>query len=276
MKKVREPLAKHTTFRIGGMAEIVIPESKKELLDIVAHCKETNRSYKILGNGSNILVSDNDLDDLIIKTTEICNDLIIENNTVNVGASVKLQRLINELINNDLGGIEYLYSVPGTVGGAIYMNAGRGKKYDLSMSDHLVNIEICNGKEIIEIPKENLKFDYRYSSLHEKDEWVIISGTFKFLSQSKNIGKKKIENRMNLVRKNERSYPNAGSIFKEGPYFPLKGLRIGDAKFVQNNRICNLENANFSQVYLLIKLAQFIHQVIPFVKNTELEIEIWK
>lgn len=276
MKRIEEPLAKHTTFNIGGKAEIVLPESEEELIHILRKCKKTNRKYRILGNGSNILISDDGLDELIIKITECCKEISVNGNKVRVGASVKLQKLINILVDNELGGIEYLYSVPGTVGGAIYMNAGRGKKYNLAISDHLKSVKIYDGGKIVQIQKNKLNFDYRHSIFHEKKGWIILSAEFEFTPQKKEIGQKKIQERMNHVKKNLRSKPNAGSIFRRSPKISLRGLRIGDAKYVSKNRICNMGDASFSDVYRLIKINKLIHQLIPFVKNPELEIQIWK
>ena len=276
MRKIKEPLAKHTTFNIGGMAEILIPESKEEMIEAIKYSKSKGRNYRLLGNGSNVLIPDKGVRELVIKTTEFGNNVLIKSDRVIAGASVSLPNLVKKIVEHDLGGIEYLYSVPGTVGGAIYTNAGRGKSYNKSISDFLISVEVFDGKKIRNIPKEKIKFGYRYSSFHEHNNWVVLSAEFKFLKQIKKIGKEKINERMELVKERERGKPNIGSIFKNAPRLPMKGLRLGDAKYASNNRICNIGNARFWEVYFLIKVTQLIHSFIPFTEKLELEIQIWK
>lgn len=276
MRKIKEPLAKHTTFNIGGEAEILIPESTEELIETIENFKLIDKNFRLLGNGSNVLVSDRGIRELVIKTTNFDKSILIEGNRVTTGASVLLLNLVKRIIKHNLGGIEYLCSVPGTVGGAIYMNAGRGRAYNKAISDFLISVEVFDGEKVFNILKENLKFDYRYSSFHEYSNWVILSAKFDFLKQKKEIGEEKIRERLNIVKERERTKPNIGSIFRNAPRFPMKGVRLCDAKFVSNNRICNMGNARFWQVFFLIKIAQLIHIVIPFFKKLDLEIQIWK
>lgn len=276
MKRINDSLADHTWFKIGGAADIIIPETKQELVQAIRGCNRNDTPYRILGNGSNVLVSDKGLDEKIIKTTDCCNSIEIEGNQVKVGASVMIPQLVNMIVNNGLGGIEYLYSVPGTVGGGIFMNAGRGRSYNKTIADYLLTVEIFDGEEIIHLNKKELDFAYRYSTFQENPDWTILSAEFEFPSQSPEEGKKKIEDRMNHIETRERGKPNAGSIFRQGKVIPTKGLWMGDAKFVSNNRICNMGDASFKDVERLIKLTKIIHLFVPIAEPIDTEVRIWK
>lgn len=276
-----EPLANHTWLKIGGIADIVIPETKEELITLLQNCHSSNREYRILGNGSNLLVSDGRLDELIIKNTEACTSIQVSGSHVEAGASVMVPQFINTCIQEGLGGYEYLYSIPGTIGGAIFMNAGRGRAYNKTISDNLVSIEVFEDGVVKEIPREQLEFKHRYSTFQEYDNWVILSASFKLPQQDTEVGKRKAKERMDTVNQRERTLPNAGSVFKSGARLPLNrippsGLAIGDARFVGKNRICNDGDATFCDVIQLIKLASWLNCLVPPFNKPELEWEIWE
>ncbi len=280
MERKTEPLAQHTTLKIGGPAEIAIPETKAEFVDVLDEC-HNGRSYRILGNGSNLLVSDQGISDLVIKNTKACTNIKVEGNQIEVGGSVMVPQFINKCIQHDLGGCEYLYSVPGSIGGAIYMNAGRGPTHNKTISDHLVSVEVFSGGDIREIPVEELDFNHRYSSFQEHEDWVILAATFDLPTQPSEVGRERAQNRMQKVNKRERAKPNAGSVFKSGSRLPVhkippNGLSVGDARFVHQNRICNDGNATCCDVERLISRAKWIHKLVPPFRTPEVEWEIWK
>lgn len=281
MRRTTEPLSEHTWLKIGGMAEIAIPETKEELIELLKDCEKNNRSYRILGNGSNLLVSDEGIDELVIKYNEACTQIQIEDGIVKAGASVSVPQFVNKIVEHDLGGYEYLYSVPGTVGGAIYMNAGRGESHQKTIADYLEEVEIYDGTEVRKIPVGEIEFSHRYSTFKDRPEWIILSGVFKPPTQPKKAGREKIRDRMEKVNQRERSKPNAGTVFSSGVKIPLSrippnGLSIGDARFVHSNRICNDGEATYSDVKNLILVAKWLHRVIPGLEEPELEYEIWK
>ncbi|QLD88773.1 FAD-binding protein [Natronomonas salina] len=281
MKQTTDDLSNYTWLKIGGPAKVAIPESKEEFVGLLQECQETNTPFRILGNGSNILVSDEGIDELVIKSTNACTELKFEGNCVNVGSSVMVPQFISACINNDLGGYEYLYSVPGTVGGAIYMNAGRGKGHNQTISDHLSSVEFYSEGGVREVPVEDLEFEHRYSIFHEHDNWVILSATFQLPSQPRHEGKKLARERMEKVSQRERTKPNAGSVFKSGVRFPFhkippRGLSVGDARFVSGNRICHNGDATFDDVKQLISRAKWVNRLIPPFKEPEVEWEIWE
>ncbi|MBI1864682.1 MAG: FAD-binding protein, partial [Nitrospirae bacterium] len=161
---INEPLARHTTFRIGGPADrLVVPGDREDLIETVRACLRTRTPCFLLGRGSNTLVGDRGVRGIVIKNTGACLDLDVDGDTVRVGSSVPLQRLVRFCIGNNLEGMEYLYSVPGNVGGAVYMNAGRGIVENGFIADHLVCVEAFDGEGVRALTKEECGFGYRTS-----------------------------------------------------------------------------------------------------------------
>lgn len=281
MKKKTESLAEHTWLKVGGPAEIAVPETKQELIELLADCHSQNRPYRILGNGSNLLVTDEGVDELVVKTTEACTGIEFDGSSAVVGASVMIPQFINECVQRDLGGYEYLYSVPGTIGGAIFMNAGRGKNHQSTIADHLISVEVIDEGTVRHILVEDIDLDHRYSSFQEHEDLVILSAEFDLPTQSSDEGQEKVRKRMQKANERERSKPNAGSVFKTGARLPLhkippNGLSIGDARFVATNRICNDGEASFNDMYRLIALAKLLHRIAPNFETPEVEWEIWQ
>ena len=285
MRLRNEFLNKHTTFKIGGPAEILsIPETLDDLLSEIEFCKKRNINFRILGRGSNLLVDDRGIKGFIIKLNKACGELILkEKNTVDVGCGVSLNKFISFLINHDLGGYELLSSIPGTVGGAIYMNAGIGGKNNISasISDYLISVKLFDGNDIVSLPKEECSFDYRTSIFQKKKEWILLSALFKLPAQEKAIGLKRRKERMNIAKKKGYfNHPSAGSVFNQNytklASFLMRGRRIGNAQFAEKNGdwINNLGNARYKDVISLIKIAKLINFL--FFKKAKLEIEIWK
>ena len=273
-----EPLSKHTTFRIGGPAEVLsIPESEEELIREIKHVQGRDIDYKILGRGSNLLISDSGINGVVIKNTSACTNIEREGNLVSVGSSVSLQKFIKFCVNNNLEGKEYLFSVPATVGGAIYMNAGRGKKHNLSISDNLISVKIFDGTKVRRLKKEQCDFGFRQSVFHRHDDWIILEGEFELDDQPKEIGERKIKERKEKVKDwFIYKYPSAGSVFKRRSFLAkrlLNRIKIGDAK-LEGNFICNLGTASFNDVLWLINLSKML-SYLTF-KKPELEIEIWE
>lgn len=280
MRRVTEPLANHTWLKIGGQAEIAIPETKMELIELLKECHQKDRQYRILGNGSNLLVTDEGIEELVIKHTEACTQIEINDGAVDAGASVAIPQFVNKLVQNNFGGYEYLYSVPGTLGGAVFMNAGRGEKHQKTIADYLVEVEVFNGREIKNVSKDQIDFSHRYSTFQERPEWTILSAVFKPPDQPEKIGREKIRERMEKINQRERGKPNAGTVFSSGSRLPLgrvppNGLKIGDARFVHSNRICNDGNATYKDVKRLISLAQWLHRLVPGFETPEIEYEVW-
>ena len=189
---VDEPLKKHTSFGIGGCASFYIfPNTDIELKNILRYSNSNKIKTFFIGSGSNLLVSDNGFDGIVIslkktfKNFEINNDL-----TATIGTGVMLGNMVKVLSKQSIKGLESLIGVPGTLGGALVMNAGA---YGMEISNYLVDITVIkmDGTEK-KYRKEDLKFSYRFSSIPKNE--IIVEANFKFeLGNINNINDQKIE-----------------------------------------------------------------------------------
>jgi UDP-N-acetylmuramate dehydrogenase len=161
--------------------------------------------------------------------------------------------------------MEYLYSVPGNVGGAICMNAGRGEAFNKSISDHLVSMEIFDGERVRTITKEEGFFSYRTSVFQKMKNWIVLSVIFELPEQERDVGKQLIKERLAVVKENhDLGYPSAGTLFKRyfRPLPEIIGHRIGNAQFSVKTPgwVINLGGATFNDVAALIKYAKDCHK----------------
>lgn len=271
-----ENLSKYTTVGIGGnVKEMVIPESRDELLSIL---KEKKPKY-ILGGGSNLLIAEHEFE-YVLNTRKF--DVSIEDRgegEFNVGASLRLQKLIDFINEAGYGGIEYLYSVPGLVGGAVVMNAGRGKSYNKSISDYIVEIEVYYKEEVKRLKKHECSFSYR-DSIFKGGDYVILSVVFKFPRMSKEESSRLKQERLALCRKQQdNSAQNFGSVFCEcndrimGLVSKIK-LQSGNVFFSSKTRNWLLnKGGTYSDVINVMKKVEKIHKI--FGKKINREIVIW-
>jgi len=260
---INEPLAKYSTFKIGGPADIYIaPRDVDELLRLIQYLREEGIDFIILGNGSNVLISDEGFRGAVINLEAGLNFIKIEGEYVVAGAGVKLAKFVDFCIENGFRGVEMMAGIPGTLGGAIVMNAGA---YSAEISDHLVDVDVIRDLNLVRLKKEECGFGYRTSNL-TKD--VVIQARFKF--PPGDIEEMKRRRREILIKRNQAqpvNFPNVGSIFKNPPgnyagklieEAGLKGIQIGGAQISEKhaNFIINKGNATASDVLELIKLAQ--------------------
>ena len=211
--KENEPLAAHCTFKIGGPAEVfILPETEQQLCAAVALCKEQAVRYYLLGNGSNILFADAGYRGAVIDTTAMKTELTIDGTQVTAGAGLRLSALCTAALENNLTGLEFAYGIPGTVGGAVYMNAGA---YGGEMKDVLTAVRYLTAEgETVEVPAAALDLSYRHS-VFEENGGCILSVRFR-LEQGDPAA---IKARMNelmakRVDKQPLDKPSAGSTFK--------------------------------------------------------------
>ena len=265
--KYDESMANHTTFKIGGNAPLYIEVNKpSQLSQIVKLCKEENVEYFILGNGSNLLVSDKGVDYVVICLKgDFKNISLLDNNTLYCGAGASLASLCREAEKNGLSGLEFAWGIPGTVGGAVYMNAGAygGEMKDVVYSVHHIDKDGNLGT----IKSSDVNFSYRHS-IYKENGYIIIGITVKLKLDNKN----EIRNRMDDFMDRRKSkqpleYPSAGSVFKrpEGNYAGtlieqcgLKGKTIGGAQVSEKHAgfIINIGGATCNDVQQLIELIQ--------------------
>lgn len=267
------------TMRLHSVAEVVyFPENRQELIELIKDFKLKGKSYYIFSGGSNIIFAER------VKTPLIClmsldKDIAhLPDGTVKVGCSVRVQTLIRDLQKNGLGGIEYLFSVPTSVGGAVYMNAGRGKSVGVTISDYLEEVEYYSpiDDEFRTYKKDAREFSHRHSPFQET-EAVIISATFRFKQQDGEETERLILERMDHSKKHlSADKPSCGSAFCEGNrivYRLLMGKRVGGAMYSKKTPdwISNMGDATASDVMALIEKGKRLHRL--FLSKYRVEIK---
>ena len=254
-----------TTLKVGGISKYVFyPKNVTSLKKALTLFKENNINYKIFGNGSNIIPSDKIYDGVIIKLSSL-NNLKIEDEVIEVEAGYSLMKLAKEVIKLGLSGLEWANGIPGTIGGAVYMNAGA---YKQDMSFVLEKITALDeNMNIVTLNKDELDFSYRHSRLMEEN-LICLSATLKLekkdISLIEEVVNKRKEKRMETQ---PLEYPSAGSVFRN-PFNDfagrlveecnLKGKQIGGAmiSLKHANFIINKDNATGNDVLDLINLAK--------------------
>ncbi|MFH1188200.1 MAG: UDP-N-acetylmuramate dehydrogenase [bacterium] len=255
-------LAPHTTFRIGGPADFFVEiKNPDELVEAVLWAKEKKIKYFILGGGSNILFSDDGYRGLVIKIASKRVELV-KNNLIIADAGVNLSQLVKFSTDNNLSGLEWAAGIYGTLGGAIFGNAGANGG---CMADIVEEVEIFDGKKIKIFKNKNLDFKYRFSSI--KKGSVIVSAKLKLKKGDKQTSEKLIKKYLKERSEKQPKGFCAGSIFKNPKskkYISagwlieqcgLKGLKIGQAQISEQhaNFIINLGGAKASDVLGLIE-----------------------
>ena len=282
---LNESMSKHTSFKIGGNAKILVNiVSVFELQEILKILKKENIRIIIIGNGSNILVSDKGIDGIVlkieIKKFEI--QKIDSKYRITLGAGCKLGEISYKLADKNISGFEFASGIPGTIGGAIRMNAGA---YGSEMKDIVNSITyIDRNGQISKINNKEAKFEYR-NSIFSKKDYIIIETEIELESGKKEEIIEKIkEYQKNRIEKQPIEYPSAGSVFKRGDGFitaklidecGLKGYQIGGAQISEKHAgfIINKGNAKAKDVEDLIKYIK--KQVLEkFGVEIETEIEI--
>ncbi len=234
---VDESMKKHTTFRVGGNADyFVMPQNAEEVKNIVALCKEAQMPYYILGNGSNLLVGDKGYRGVIIQIYKAMNGIRVEGDKVKAQAGALLSRVGTAALEAELTGFEFAAGIPGTVGGAVVMNAGA---YGGEMKDIIVNATVLTQDGYIStINKEDLELGYRTSVISKKG-YVVLEAEYLLQKGDKEAIRARMDElKVQRVTKQPLEYPSAGSTFKrpEG-YFAgkliqdagLRGFQVGGA-----------------------------------------------
>ena len=277
-----EPMKKHTTVKVGGNADVVLlPENVDEIKGALKFAKDKNIPYYVIGCGSNLIVSDEDIHAIIIKITNRFGRVYLNGNTLVADAGAVLPFVSIFAKKNSLSGFEFACGIPGTVGGAVRMNAGA---YGSEISNIFVQATYLDEKgEIKTIKKEDMNFGYRNSIFREHPEYVIISAKFEL--KPGNINEiEKIMNENNTARKEKQpiEMPSFGSVFKrpEGYYVGklitdagLKGYKIGGAQISEKHAgfIVNVGNATCNDIVCLI---HHIQEVIYNEVGVKLEPEV--
>lgn len=280
-----EPMAKHTSFKIGGPADVFFKvdniEELKETLDL---SKQNQIPLTIIGNGSNLLVTDKGIRGITTKLNLKDIEIKNENNKqiIKVEAGVPVGLLAQKLLKEEITGFEELSGIPGTIGGAVIMNAGAHGK---ELKDILKKVTAMdyNGN-IHEFTNEECQFSYR-NSRFQKEKYIILQATLELEKGNSTEIKEKMDEYMQFRKEKQPiEYPNAGSTFKRGEDFVtaklideagLKGYKVGGAQVSKKHAgfIVNVDNATAKDV---IELTDYIKEKIEekFGKKINLEIQI--
>lgn len=279
--RFNEPIKNHTSFKIGGPADVmIIPSSEEELITAVKVCRANKFKYFIMGNGSNLLVKDGGIRGVVIKINGNFNRLEIKNNIIKVEAGALLTSVSKQALKNSLTGMEFANGIPGSVGGAIVMNAGA---YGGEMKDVVKTVRVLTkDNEVLELSNKELNFSYRNSKIKELD-WIVLTAEYKLdLGDYEEIDNKMKELTFQRTTKQPLEMASGGSTFKRPQgYFAgkliddsgLRGLRHGDAQVSEKHCgfVVNRGNSNYKEVMELIDV---VKKTVRDNYGVELEMEI--
>lgn len=259
---VQEPMSRHTSFRIGGPADLLAqPQSEQELAALLAKAVANAVPVTLVGNGSNLLVRDKGIRGLVIKLGNMLNDIVINDNSITFGSGVSLAMASRRAAALALSGLEFAVGIPGSIGGAVYMNAGA---YDGEMSKVVTSVRVMDVAGQVEaLPASALDFAYRHSALQGSGR-IVTAVTVELTPGDKQaIADKMADFSNRRITKQPLELPSAGSMFKRPPgYFAgtlidqtgLKGYTVGGAQVSSKHAgfVVNVGGATCADVLQLI------------------------
>lgn len=278
---VQEPMKKYTTFRIGGPADILVkPENKEQLSEILQVCQKEKIPYYILGNGSNLLVSDQGYRGVIIQLYNQFADIKVNGNQITAQSGALLSRIASQALENALAGFEFAHGIPGTLGGAVVMNAGA---YGGELKDVIVSCEVMTPQgEILTLSKDELELGYR-TSIVQKKGYIVLEATIALekgdVTKIQELMKDYAGRRRD---KQPLEKPSAGSTFKRPTgHFAgklimdsdLRGFRVGDA-MVSDKHCGFVVNAGEATAEEILQLIAEVKRIVKEKFDVELEPEI--
>lgn len=275
-----EPMSRHTTFKVGGEASCFVKiQTKKQLAQIVKYLNLVEREYFILGNGSNLLVGDKGYKGIILDMTQM-NQIEVEGTRIVAQAGALVPLVARTACEHGLSGLEFAAGIPGTVGGAVVMNAGA---YEGEMKQIVTNVTVVSaqGEELV-FDNDTMEFSYRYSSVRNSP-FVVVEVEFALQSGETGEIKAKMED-FNARRRDKQplNYPSAGSTFKrpEGHFAGklimdagLRGYRIGGAQ-VSEKHCGFIINDGTACAADIKDLMEEVVQCVKHKMNVELEPEV--
>lgn len=261
-----EPMTKHTSFHIGGPAELMAqPQSEAELQSLLLKAAEAAVPVTLVGNGSNLLVRDKGIRGLVIKLGSMLRDIKVSGNELTFGSGVSLAQASRKAAELGLSGMEFAVGIPGSIGGAVYMNAGA---YDGEMSKVVKSVRVMDAAgEVSELSAGELDFGYRHSALQGSGK-IVTSVTVELAAGDKQaIAEKMADFSNRRITKQPLELPSAGSMFKRPPgYFAgtlidqtgLKGYTVGGAQVSTKHAgfVVNIGGATAADVLQLISDVQ--------------------
>lgn len=279
--QIYEPLSSHTSFKVGGRCDMIIyPNSADALIEMYSKCKEISLNTYILGNGTNVLFTDRGFRGVIFIISHEMGDISVSGNKLTASAGASLKKLCQTALDNGLTGLEFAYGIPGTVGGAVYMNAGA---YGGEMKQVVKEVAAVDSLgKLKTFTTDQLDLSYRKSVFTDAD-YVILSATVELTEGDKCEIRSKMDELM-LRRKDKQplEYPSAGSTFKrpEGTYAGLvieqsglKGYTVGGAQVSEKhaNFVINKGGATASDIITLI---EDVKRIVKEKTGYDLECEV--
>lgn len=276
------PMKKYTSFKCGGNARLlIIPDSSESLKEIISFCNSKSVKPLIIGNGSNLLVTDGGIDGVVIKIgSKLSKIELIDDTTIRCEAGASLKSLCMFALENSLSGLEFAYGIPGTLGGAVYMNAGAygGEMKDVLYSCKHIDTDGVDG----ELSKNELDLRYR-GSAYTDNGYTIVSAVLKLKNADKTEIKASMDDKLQRRKdKQPLEYPSAGSTFKrpEG-YFAgaliescgLKGYSVGGAQ-VSNKHAGFVINKNGATATDVLNLIKDVQRIVYEKHGVMLETEV--
>lgn len=277
-----EPLSKYTTFKIGGIASaLIIVDTVADLSELFTKCSEYGVPNFVIGNGSNLLINDDGYNGIVFKLDgDFKNITLVDEDTIKCGAGVTLARLCKFALDHNLSGLEFAWGIPGSVGGAVFMNAGA---YTGEMKDVVVSSSYIAPNGVLgTLAAEDMELSYRHS-VYSDNKYIIGSVLVKLKKDDHDLIRNRMDDFMTRRRdKQPLEFPSAGSVFKrpEGHFAGglieqcgLKGTRIGGAQVSEKHAgfIINKGGATCEDV---VNLVRHIQDVVSKETGVELECEI--
>lgn len=277
-----EPMSRHTTFRVGGAAEVLVQPSVGQIADVVAFCRRRELPYTIIGNGSNLLVSDLGISGVVIEIGKQASEVRVEDTIIHAEAGAMLSKVAHEAAAAGLTGMEFASGIPGTIGGAVFMNAGA---YDGEMSQIIREVTVLtqDGTQKT-LSAEELELGYRHSCV-EENGYIVISAVLSLQKGNpEEIFSYMEELRNRRVEKQPLEYPSAGSTFKrpEG-YFAgklimdagLRGYTVGGAQIAEKH--CGfVVNKGGATATDIVTLMNYVQEEVKKQFGVTLEAEVRK
>lgn len=260
-----EPMSRHTTFRIGGPADYFVCPDKEQIAEVLAVAKKCGMAITVIGNGSNLLVGDKGIRGLVVEIGSAMNQIMVDKNHITAGAGALLSQVAAKAAAAELGGMEFAAGIPGSVGGAVTMNAGA---YGGEMKDILRTVTVLTPEgELKTLDVSEMDLSYRHSCVPEQ-QYIVLEAEIELgYKPEEEIRAQMEEFRNKRIEKQPLEYPSAGSTFKrpEG-YFAgklimdagLRGYRVGDAQVSEKHCgfVINRKNASAQEVRQLMQDVQ--------------------
>ena len=273
-------LKNYTTYKVGGICKIMVfPKNIECLITVIEKLKQSNIKFMILGNGSNVLFSDDVYEGVIIKLDEL-NKIEVHDTRIVAGAGAMLMKVAREAIRHSLAGLEFATGIPGTVGGGVYMNAGA---YKSDMGYVVSRVKVLTPKmTVITMVNRELDFHYRTSFFKKHKDYIVLEATFNLKKGNKELLEEVVKDRKERrLASQPLEYPSAGSVFRNPPdmfsgqlieELGYKGLSKGGAKVSEKhaNFIINYDNAKAKDIKELI---DFLKTEVKDKYNVDLTVE---